>query len=69
MTAFDLWKTTPPQAEYRPFRCTGCRERVWETEDWNEDDVHCYDEDSGEPAGSLQYDWSYDWRDDDPSIP
>jgi hypothetical protein len=65
---YDIWKSSPPEGEYRPFKCSGCHDRI-EDPDRNEGDIHCYDEDTGEPAGTLSYDWSWDWRDEDPNIP
>lgn len=69
MTSYDLWKTNAPEPEYRPFRCSECRKRVENIEDHVEGEAHCVDEDTGEVGGTLEWDWSYDWRDDDPNIP
>jgi hypothetical protein len=67
--SYDLWKTSAPEREFRPMKCSGCGDRVDDIEDHDENDIHCYDEDSGEPVGYLKWDWAWTWRDDDPDIP
>lgn len=55
--------------EYRPLICRGCGDTIYDTTDHDEGEAHCFNEDDGSIAGTLKWDWSYNWRDDDPSLP
>ena len=67
---YDIWKTSPPEYAWRPLVCSHCHERIDDTENHDEGEGHCPDEDDGSVYyGRLEWDWSYDWRDDDPRIP
>ena len=54
---------------FRPMKCSHCRERVDNVEDRGVGEAHCWDEDSGEVTGTLDWDWAWTWRDDDPDMP
>jgi len=64
---YDIWKTTPPEPEFRPLVCSRCGKRFDDIDNHDEGEAHCYSRNQPTLAvGFLEWDDDYDPADDGP---